>query len=276
MTGSDHEGSGVTAYGGRLMTRHRARQSARRTTTALGAALAAAVLLAGCGGTNSSAAPDKAETPQAEPTPRAHTFAELKTALPRATDVTGGLKITARCPDNKNDCYIRGDGPKRQWASVTVGLRQPRIDELTLHARTHPFDWSLNDDANVTVSQHPDDAAARAYLTSQRVGDDKLAGDFDEPVENIGKNGFVPGRKGHGKVADAEQDGWTGYSSTRTAIWRARNGSTSPAMQEARVFLRAGRNTVSVSALMWDEGRSTQEALELARQVVEDYLERLG
>lgn len=238
-----------------------------RSWRACAVAAATAVVLAGCGFTSDGPRAPSSTTPAP---PRTFALGELEAALPGADDVPNGSKATVQCP-GKDDC------PAGE-ASVTITLAEPAaVAEDDQAGKKSIFaDQVL---VTATVAENPEDAAAR--LKNVRDDNQKYAGDFDiAPVENKKEKSYTFGEKGTGSVEDVELATWSGLETTRRSHLYDL-GDTAPnaddeSLATTTVLVVKGRTVVMVTVSLKIDDVDQLPGPDIARQVAQEYLQRLG
>lgn len=215
----------------------------------------AAVVLAGCGGS------DGKTSPTATPTPRVYTYDEMWAALPKADDVEGGIKIRYTCPKDKEAC----PDPEPGTGSVSISVKAT-TSELT----EAQVDLGINE-VQVQISALADEAAAKSSQAKSRTFWKTYDGVYDHPHKDLGGGNYNPSESGRGDLADVTMGRFKGFRMDREST-----AETVGKFFSSTVNVRSGNADIEVFVILGVDGRTIADAEKLADRVVADYLKRLG
>lgn len=228
-----------------------------------------AAMLVGC--STDDPDPERPSETVTEP-PREYTIEELRAALPEVDDVDGATEIAFECPGDER-CGELDEDAALERVSITLRVL-PAGDEEEIERRAS--DSWIEDGVHLAVILYEDAAEAQEtvddWLDAARVYD----GDFDEELEELDEDSFIPGERGTGLVDDAvEVGGWSGFAVESTYSMVGPSGDESPPLLNHRVVVSHGAVVVNVESHLTAEGRDEDEATAWLRSIVEDYLARL-
>ncbi|WP_332642180.1 hypothetical protein [Aeromicrobium sp.] len=229
----------------------------KRTTVAV----LALILLAGCGG---SEEPEKKAAP---PPPKVYAAAQLKAALPKASDVLQGKDETGKCPGDES-CVEPTDGVE---FSRSFALKLP-FTGAEAEKAAHD---GIADYLNFTVTQNATITAATTALASDRKEQSAYDGPFDKKAVKTGK-GFTFGLRGTGVLADTTVAKWPGYELARDITLTNLDGREEETIRDYAVRVRRGAVTIHVQIGSGQGERTLKECEEIARTAIKDPLARLG
>ena len=220
-------------------------------------------MLAGCGGGSdpgTAATTPKPSTTSTTPTPEPTYSAEQAiAALPTLEQVPGGDRYAVRCPGDDDLC----DGLRADSANVAVWITpvDAAVKELA-------EDFTLDLVQLSVVTRSAADAASAVAKVRKR--DEVYDGAYDIPPKKI-EGGTSSAEKGTGTVEDVTIGSFTGHRVDRTDEFRLPGG-----IRTSEYTLRSGGVTLFVQARLAGEGRGKDDAADLARTLLDGYLERLG
>lgn len=215
------------------------------------------VLLAGCGGGSSSEADEPATATTAPAPPKDYSLKQLEAALPGAQDVDGGAKVSSACPGDK----LCPEPPEGELVYVEIELAPVGAGAV------------IPDTVGVTAWRYDSAARVENAMTEARDGFERYEGSYDIK-DTKDAEGETPGEKGIGKVTETSVGGWEGLLGSRTGSFYF--GDDSMQRQQTNLVVANGRTTITVSVGREAAGQPADYADTLARQVLADYLERLG
>ncbi|AXT85959.1 hypothetical protein C6I20_12720 [Aeromicrobium sp. A1-2] len=202
---------------------------------------------------------------------RDDTVEELKAALPTADDVDGARAVTTTCPDG---------GSERCGTRVSEGQQVSRFLELSPVTGTSSADVEraekdtlLDDIVFVSAWKHETDAAAKKSIAMFRSGQEMYEGSYDIEQER-GEGRVSPALAGTGTIETLTLGEWSGLIGNRRGTLTFDDQTEGRVASEASV--RSGAYAVVVTVEILREGRPDGHAEKLAREVLGDYLERLG
>ena len=253
----------------------------RIATAMLG--IAAIVTLAGCSGADSEASPSASATASASPAPTAsETLAapseaeaaieQLAAALPTVDQVEGAVGDGLYCPGSEECGTVEGDG---RLVSVMY-LLTPSSELSEEEAEQVKADsWIY---ANASVSAQLFDTEEQLAASHTRWLDDIAANDgpVDSQVQDLGDGAYTPGFRGEGSSETLEINGWTGAISSRQAAFVGLEGKVSPDTFSTAAVVAQGLQQVSVLITVDAAGNDLDDVVAQTKQLIEEYLERLG
>lgn len=198
------------------------------------------------------AATKKTTTHNATPAPPSvFTVDHLTAAMPTEDELPDDYRIKTACPGG--DSCRSGDLPNASILADHAG-------DLTEYVAIGATQYPSAEEAEVVV------ATSRA----ERVDED---GSFDIPIEEI-EDGYIPGRRGRGVLADSELDGWAGYRLVSSYRLIRSDGPSDTTHTEGYLLLTHGATMVSVQIIL--PGRASDRVDNQIRTYARDVLDRLA
>lgn len=227
-------------------------------------------LLAGCGSGSGSDEPQPAATTPAPPptyTPR-----QLADALPTKDDVPGAGKVIAACPDKKDACSsAEGILADRSVSFDIAPIREPSLAEQE-RAEALPV---ISEFALVSAKLFSTADQAAAVTEQARKANAEYDGTFESKAKRLAGSSYEPGIVGTGRVEEVSIGGFDGMFSARQLALTDPDGQKGPMVLDVFISVHRGTSEVQGSAALLAEGRDPDAALDLVKQQVSDYLDRL-
>lgn len=234
-------------------------------TSAMALAL---VLLAGCGGTTSSDADGPAKATTATPTPaKDYSLAQLKAALPDEKSSPEILSVGILCPGGEEAACAARKGTELARAYLDL-----KPSDAGSPAVSGPF-ASITDSLTLSATRFDSPEAAAKVQDGARRTAAGYQGSYDVDEKVVGE-GRRLAEKGAGTVEDLESGGWKGLISSRAGT--GDYDGTSLTLQNTFVSVLSGRVHITLDVVADVEGRPEGFTDEIAREVLADYLDRLG
>lgn len=229
----------------------------------LGLVVVGMAMLTGCGGSGPAGAEDKDKTPPA----KIYSVKALKAALPTLDEVPNARELLEACPGSK-DC-VQVDGVTD---NLSVGYELEPASPVDPE-RQEQFIGS--DKAYVSVQRYGDESNAAASMASARKRHEERDGVIDIKPLVKADGATVPGERGEGTLTDIDRGEWSGYQLDTHLTLTYPGGEESEPRQDANAAVALGRYRLQVLVTL---GGSFERgaASELATQLLDDYLERLG
>lgn len=234
-----------------------------KSITRIIAALAAIVLIAGCGGS--------AEPKKKAPAPKTYTAAQLEAAMPNKEDIPGAMKDVLRCPGESEICSEPDAG--KSWLAYTQ--LKPSYEGSGADVEMAAKERWFGDTMSLNVSLHDNAAAADKAEKGLLAQDEKYDGAFDVVPEKVEGEGVSIGERGKGSIKKIRLNGWSGTELVQKSVGTNDDDETSEDRQEASVRVASGLVAVSVHVSQSAEGHGADDARKLAEQLVTEYLDRL-
>ena len=197
------------------------------------AVMATAGTLGACADDDTAGTADRGEPVSTTTTVPTFTLEQLAAAMPTEADLPDGYGITDSCltPEDP-DCLQDTLYPYVSVAADNSGGSS--IDEFFA----------------VTATMPPNADAAADQQASSRTEAGREDGAFDFPVEESEDGSYTPGRRGEGRLEDAEIDGWTGYRLVSSYESTHPDGTTDPPAMDGTLVLTKGNVVLTVQVDM--------------------------
>lgn len=235
----------------------------RLWTTAL-----ALILLAGCGGGSSSEAekPTKATTTAPAPA-KDYSLEQLKAALPDEKSSPEILKVGIVCPGG--DEAACAGAKDAETARAYLDLKPSAAGAPAVSGPMA----GITDSLTLTATRFDSPEAATKEQDSARAATADYDGSYDLDEKVVGEGRRIA-EKGTGSVEDLESGGWTGLIASRAGT--GDYDGTSLTLQNTFISVLSGRVRITLDVVADVEGRPEGFTDEIAREVLDDYLKRLG
>lgn len=219
-------------------------------------------LLAGCSGESE---PGGKATPAPEP-PVVRTLDQLSAALPQIEQVPTAAKTLFSCP-GESSC-------QKDTAGSTFELKAS-ISDAELKSRYDKFILPENVDVNAVVFDGPE--AAAQSLAKARQDEEAFTGTFSTKGKDESDSSYSFGSKGTGTLDDVTVAGWKGYVGQRVQVLTSpEGGADTPPLAQTTLHLADANTTLKIVVSVLADEQQDRSADAIARQVAEDFIERLG